>query len=154
MEGARADPDLFLDNRPAPLVVDEVQYAPDLVAAIKRRVDRDRTPGGYVLTGSQQWGVLRSLAESLAGRAVFLDLEGFTFAEAAGRGESERGWLADWLTDPGSLTGRERVGGATLYETIWRGGLPEAWKLPLDLVRLALLVAFPWIVLFLPTTMD
>src|SRR5688500_16403928 len=74
---ARADPELFLNNRRPPLVLDEIQYAPELVAAIKRRVDIDNKPGQYVLTGSQQWGVLKALSESLAGRAVFLDLEGF-----------------------------------------------------------------------------
>ena len=80
---ARADPDLFLDNHPAPLVLDEIQYAPELVPALKRRVDRVRRPGQYVLTGSQQWSVLKSASESLAGRAVFLDLEGFSLAEIA-----------------------------------------------------------------------
>jgi predicted AAA+ superfamily ATPase len=81
---ARHHPDLFLDNHPPPLVLDEIQYAPELVAAIKRRVDRiraaepaDRAPGLYVLTGSQQWSVLKSASESLAGRAAFLDMEGF-----------------------------------------------------------------------------
>jgi len=82
VEGARRDPDLFLDNRKPPLVLDEIQYAPDLVTAIKRRVDRDRRPGQYVLTGSQRWGVLRSLSESLAGRAVLIDMEGFSDAES------------------------------------------------------------------------
>ncbi|MCA9488694.1 MAG: ATP-binding protein [Myxococcales bacterium] len=134
--GARADPDLFLANRPPPLVVDEVQYAPELAAAIKRRVDRDRRPGTYVLTGSQQWSVLRGLAESLAGRAVFLDLEGFSLAERAGGVDGEP-WLARWLADPRDLVthhpGRLPLG-RTLYEVLWRGSLPEAWALPLDLV--------------------
>jgi len=73
---ARRDPDLFLDNHAAPLILDEIQYAPELVAAIKRRVDRapgarsvGRKAGMYVLTGSQQWSVLKSASESLAGRA-------------------------------------------------------------------------------------
>jgi len=75
---ARKDPDLFLDNHPAPLILDEIQYAPELVSALKRRVDEDRTPGRYILTGSQQWAVLKTISESLAGRCVFSDLEGFS----------------------------------------------------------------------------
>ncbi len=86
---ARRDPDLFLNNHPPPLILDEIQYAPELVGAIKRRVDLARASansnstsanenaGMYVLTGSQQWSVLKSASESLAGRAAFLDMEGF-----------------------------------------------------------------------------
>ncbi|NBC28968.1 MAG: AAA family ATPase [Spirochaetes bacterium] len=80
---ARADPDLFLRNYRPPLVIDEVQYAPELVSALKRAVDSDRSPGRYLLTGSQQWQVLRSASESLAGRAVFIDLEAFSLHEIA-----------------------------------------------------------------------
>ncbi|MEW6219359.1 MAG: ATP-binding protein [Thermodesulfobacteriota bacterium] len=136
VENARQDPELFLDNRPPPIILDEIQYAPELIPAIKRRVDRQRLPGQYILTGSQQWGGLRSVAESLAGRAVFLDLEGFCLAEMVPqtRGGS---WLDRWLADPAALLaarpGRLAVPG-TLYETLWRGFLPEARFIPLDTV--------------------
>ena len=84
VENVRQDPDLFLDNHPrSPLLLDEIQYAPELVAAIKRRVDRDRRPGQFVLTGSQQWEVMKSLAESLAGRAVFIEMNGFNLADGS-----------------------------------------------------------------------
>jgi uncharacterized protein len=125
---AREDPDLFLDNHPAPMVLDEIQFAPELVAAIKRRVDRSRQPGQYVVTGSQQWSVLKSASESLAGRAVFLDMEGFSLAEIAGA-TSDHHWLKRYLEDPDSL-----VTGAstrltlrrTVYEQLWWGFLPGA----------------------------
>lgn len=51
--GARSDPDLFLPNKPAPLFLDEVQHAPELLACLKRRVDRSPSPGQYMLSGSQ-----------------------------------------------------------------------------------------------------
>ena len=73
---ARADPELFLQNHPSPLILDEIQYCPEVVSCIKRRVDEDKHPGMYILTGSQQWSVLKSISESLAGRAVFMDLNG------------------------------------------------------------------------------
>jgi len=147
---ARQDPDLFLDNHPAPLVLDEIQYAPELVAAIKRRVDRaaatptaskarggrsvGRRAGMYVMTGSQQWGVLKSASESLAGRAVFLDLEGFCLAEIAQATVAEH-WLKRYLdspeeflaTQPARLPPRR-----TVYEQLWRGFLPEADALEAD----------------------
>ncbi len=134
IENARQDPDLFLDNRPPPLVLDEVQYAAELVPALKRRVDRDRRPGQYVLTGSQQWGVLRALAESLAGRVVFLDLEGFSLAEQV-NATPEQGWLQTWLEAPELLREASRLPiQRTLYELLWRGSLPDACLLPLDVV--------------------
>ena len=133
---ARADPDLFLASHPGPLIVDEIQYAPELVAAIKRSVDRDRRPGRFLLTGSQQWSVMRALAESLAGRAVFLDLSGFTLQERAGAGTATP-WLHAWLASPSEGTLRELTRldlGRGLNELLYRGTLPEAWSLPLDLL--------------------
>lgn len=134
--GARRDPDLFLDSRgftednPRPrtrrLILDEIQYAPELVPALKRRVDRDRTPGRYLVTGSQQWQVMRAVSESLAGRALFLDLEGFTLAESAGEGESAP-WLAAWLADPLSVLASRPERLNLRYsrdELLWRGSLP------------------------------
>ena len=46
-------PELFLDQYRPPLILDEVQYVPNLLGVIKRRVDEDRRPGQYLLTGSQ-----------------------------------------------------------------------------------------------------
>jgi len=136
---ARADPDLFLDNHPAPLVLDEIQYCPELVPSIKRRVDRDRRPGQYILTGSQQWAVMQAISESLAGRALFLDLEGFSLAEIA-EVPLSASWLERYLDDPsafvrttGAMSRMEWPG--TLYERIWRGWLPELDALPSDLVQ-------------------
>ena len=128
IEGARADPDLFLQNRPSPIVLDEIQYAPELVAAVKRRLDRVGTPGQFVLTGSQQWAVLKTAGESLAGRAAFLDLEGFSLAESAEQVREDH-WLARYLDDPDRFVGGEveRLElRRTLYEQIWAGSLPFA----------------------------
>ncbi len=131
---AREDPELFLDNHPGPLVLDEIQFAPELVAAIKRRVDRNRSPGQYVLTGSQQWGVLKSASESLAGRAVFLDLESFCLAEIA-EAITEEHWLKRYLDDPERLAADppERLASSRhVYEQLWRGFLPEADSLEIE----------------------
>jgi uncharacterized protein len=133
---ARSDPELFLDNHPPPLVLDEVQYAPELLGALKRRVDAHRVPGQYLLTGSQQWNVLKGVAESLAGRAVFLELEGFCLGEMAS-GNTSAAWLGQWLTDPegyvASVPKRLSLP-MTSFEMVWRGCLPEATALPLDVL--------------------
>ncbi len=140
--GARKDPDLFLDTHPAPIILDEIQYAPELVAAIKRRVDRTHAPGQYILTGSQQWAVLKTAGESLAGRAVFLDLEGFSLAEIAypiADQDAGPAWLARYLDDPQGFLAkpcpRLPPSGRTVYEQLFRGFLPRANFLALDLLK-------------------
>ena len=86
---ARADPELFLRLNPPPLVLDEVQNAPELLAAVKRAVDeRPGETGLYFLTGSQQLNMLGRVQESLAGRVALVDLFPMTFRELAGQGES------------------------------------------------------------------
>jgi len=136
---ARSDPDLFLDNQSTPLILDEIQYAPEVVAAVKRRVDHSREPGQFVMTGSQQWSVLKTASESLAGRAVFLDLEGFSISEIGGAPQAGH-WLERYLANPERFVGEllrnpSRVEcGRTLFEQLWRGFLPEADSLDLDLI--------------------
>jgi uncharacterized protein len=135
--GASADPDLFLGTHETPLVLDEIQLAPALVPAIKRWVDgRPGETGLYVLTGSQQWQVLRNVAESLAGRAAFLDLEGFSLAEQARRARAPR-WLASWLQNPRAFARQKhrRVPSRhSVYELLWRGCLPRATMIAQRLV--------------------
>lgn len=133
---AREDPDLFLDNHPSPVILDEIQFAPELVAAIKRRVDRARKPGQYVLTGSQQWPVLKTASESLAGRAVFMDLEGFCLSEIAGDAGEDH-WLKRYLENPDSWIDRKPSRlpfSRPLYEQLWRGFLPEVDTMEADWV--------------------
>lgn len=134
---ARQDPDLFLDNHRWPLILDEIQFAAPLVSAIKRRVDQYRQPGMYLLTGSQQWSVLKNISESLAGRAVFVQLEGFTLSEIAQQTEAPS-WLARWLDDPNRVIAEPPTRlnlSRTLYEQLWYGWLPYADTLPQDLVQ-------------------
>lgn len=80
---ARADPQALLRGA-GPLAIDEVQQCPELFVALKREVDRDRTPGRFLLSGSAQLALAASAAETLAGRAMLLDLLPFTRREVAG----------------------------------------------------------------------
>lgn len=132
----RQDPDLFLSNTKFPVIFDEVQYVPELVPTLKRYIDNNKRPGQFILTGSQQWGVLNSIAESLAGRAVIVNLDGFSLEEIA-KISDKKPWLLEWLEDQDAfLSGSlERLTlPYSLYETLWRGSLPEAHFLPLDLI--------------------
>ncbi len=134
--GARSDPDFFLDNHKCPLILDEIQYAPELVGAVKRRVDRDKRPGMYIITGSQQWSVMKSISESLAGRAIIVSLEGFAISEIAGQ-IPPKSWLEKWLDEPVAETlayCRSVSSSRTLLEQLWRGGLPEADRISLEFI--------------------
>ena len=138
LQNARQEPDLFLRNHPPPLVLDEIQYAPEVVATLKRRVDAaESRPGQYVVTGSQQWQVMKSLSESLAGRTAFLDLDGFSLPEMAGR-TGVPGWLERWIESPADLVTTqptpENTAAQPLWDWLWRGFLPGIQELPADLV--------------------
>lgn len=134
--GTRADPDLFLRNNPPPLVLDEIQYVPELVPALKRYVDRHRRPGMFFITGSQQWQVMRRLSESLAGRVAILELPGFSLDEQRDAAEESVGWLNRWLA---AASDSAEAGLAALRPlpsegrspaaTIWRGSFPEVLEL-------------------------
>jgi predicted AAA+ superfamily ATPase len=76
-----ADPRGFLERFPRGAVLDEVQRCPDLLSYLQGIVDRDGTMGRWVLTGSQQFGLLSGVSQSLAGRTAFLELLPFSLAE-------------------------------------------------------------------------
>ena len=81
-----ADPRSFLDRFPPPLIVDEVQHAPELLSYIKERVDaRRQIPGQYLLTGSQNLLLMQQVSETLAGRAAVLHLLPLAHRETDGR---------------------------------------------------------------------
>lgn len=79
---AVADPMAFLGETTRPVILDEIQYVPGLLPYIKERIDEDRRPGRWVLTGSQSFPVMRGVGESLAGRIAVLTLDPFSTREA------------------------------------------------------------------------
>jgi len=81
LASAQADPEGFLDSWEEPLVIDEVQRAPELLVAIKARVDRKRVPDSYLLTGSANVLALPRVAEALVGRMAVLTLYPFSQGE-------------------------------------------------------------------------
>ena len=83
---AKENPDSLLED--LPVTLDEVQRAPELLLAVKRAVDRGRVAGGILLTGSANFSLLRSVADSLAGRAVYLELSPFCTDEWRGSRKS------------------------------------------------------------------
>ncbi|MDZ7582401.1 MAG: ATP-binding protein [Deltaproteobacteria bacterium] len=80
-EQAENSPDRFLGDYPEPLVIDEVQYAPALFRHLKVKIDADKRPGRYVLTGSQNFPLMQDISESLAGRCGVLQMLNLSFGE-------------------------------------------------------------------------
>jgi uncharacterized protein len=85
---ALSDPEGFLNDAGAPLILDEIQYAPVLLHHLKDRIDADRRPGRYVLTGSQTFALMRGVSQSLAGRVAVLSLDPLSAGEATGTPEA------------------------------------------------------------------
>lgn len=81
---AQASSTAFLERRPPPLILDEVQKSPNLFDSIKLRVDRKRIPGSYFLTGSTEFSERMGIRESLTGRIGLMQLYPMNFAEAVG----------------------------------------------------------------------
>ena len=86
---ALTDPNGFFDRfGDHPVILDEIQYVPELLSSLKLRIDKDRRRNGrWVLTGSQQFHLMRNISESLAGRVAILDQLPFSIDEQSGRGE-------------------------------------------------------------------
>jgi uncharacterized protein len=84
---AVGDPAGFIHNLKGPVVIDEIQKAPDLFPAIKLAVDQHRQPGRFLLTGSANVMTMPRLSESLAGRMEIIPLFPFSAGELAGVGE-------------------------------------------------------------------
>ena len=80
-EAARTAPDELLAAYPSPVIIDEIQYAPSLLRYLKVRIDRDRSPGRFLLTGSQVFPLMQGVSESLAGRCAVLNLHTLARAE-------------------------------------------------------------------------
>src|SRR5688572_26338875 len=89
LDAARRDPEALVGGSGA-VTLDEVQREPGLLAAVKRAIDRDRTPGRFLLTGSANLLLMRQVSESLAGRASYLTLWPMTRREQRGLGRGGR----------------------------------------------------------------
>jgi predicted AAA+ superfamily ATPase len=120
------DPGGFVDDLPPRVILDEVQRVPTLFTAIKKTVDRDRTPGRFILTGSANVLLVPRLSDSLAGRMEILRLHPLAQCEIAGRAPQ----FLDTLFDGTFKTRMGRRLGADLAVRIAGGGYPAALARP------------------------
>ncbi|MCD8021625.1 MAG: DUF4143 domain-containing protein, partial [Lachnospiraceae bacterium] len=120
---AKQDPALFLQMHDLPVLIDEVQYAPELFSYIKIAIDNGAAPGSFWLTGSQAFHMMELAQESLAGRTALLHMPGLSQHEVYGSGESR-----PFSVGLKELKERKTTGMPAnldgIYQRIWRGSLP------------------------------
>lgn len=126
---AGTDPTAFLASHDGPIAIDEVQHVPELFRAIKVLVDRNRTPGRFLLTGSANALLLPRLSESLAGRMEIRTLGPLSQGELSSTVES---FIDDVFDDRAmavllrkDATGEDHAMSPSLTERMLRGGFPE-----------------------------
>ena len=126
---ALEDPRGFLDQYRRGVVIDEAQRAPDLFSYVQTLVDRDDRPGRFVLSGSQNFLLLRSISQTLAGRCAILHLLPFSFTELASLPAVDVSGLGR------RIPRRRRVPEADLPDTLFRGFYPRIHDKKLDARR-------------------
>jgi predicted AAA+ superfamily ATPase len=120
---AKSDPALFLERYKAPVLIDEIQYAPELLPYIKMAVDGSDKRGEYWLTGSQMFHSMKSVSESLAGRVCVLSLLGLSGREMDG--SLSQPFRTDSKTVMERMETAPDIGLAEIYGRIFRGSMPE-----------------------------
>ena len=124
---AQHDPALFLQTWQPPLIIDEIQYAPQLFSAIKIIVDRDKRNGLFWLTGSQKFQLMRGVTESLAGRVAIIDMLGLAQAELDGRSASSSPFVptTEWVAAARSASANKPKPLMAVFRQIWLGSFPR-----------------------------
>lgn len=122
-ELAKTDPKMFFQLHQPPLLIDEVQYAPELFPYIKMMADESHNPGDFWLTGSQVFRMMDGIQESLAGRVALLHLYPLSQSEISGNCEA-----APFTLDIDTLAERQKhctiMTAPEIFQRIFTGGMP------------------------------
>lgn len=122
---AKEDPAGFIDRLNLPVLIDEVQYAPELFPYIKMVVDKEKNRRGlFWMTGSQQFSMMKNVSESLAGRVAILTMQGISLAEEEGRPATP-----PFIPTVETLKHRQKIAKSIsakdIFFKIWRGSYPD-----------------------------
>jgi hypothetical protein len=125
---AKNEPELFLQRYSPPVLIDEVQYAPELFDYIKVYVDTHKSNGDFWLTGSQTFHMMTRVTESLAGRVGVVRMLGLSNSEIAGK------HYPPFMVEPNALMTRMNevpaINIGELYTRIFRGSMPRLYETP------------------------
>jgi len=131
---AKTDPVLFFQTYKPPIIIDEVQYAPELFSQIKIICDECEETGQFWLTGSQQFKLMKNIRETLAGRVGILEMYSLSKNE-------KDGVLFDNIQDFSFLTLQSRQAQTSkndiinVFDHIWRGGMPQVINADTELLQ-------------------
>ncbi len=121
---AQNDPALFLQRYKPPVLIDEIQYAPQLFPYIKEFVDKEKQKGMFWITGSQQFSLMQNVSETLAGRVGIMHLQGFSQSE-----KFENYQQSPFLPELQNIENRKSndIRTDNIFHTIWKGSYPAMW---------------------------
>ena len=122
---AKHDPALFLQRYSPPVLIDEIQYAPELLPYIKMDVDRSRKKGDFWITGSQAFHLMKNVSESLAGRVGIINLLGLSDAEIYQEPSEPFQTDAEYLMKHLSVKRKRDLN--EIYRRIFKGSMPELY---------------------------
>ena len=122
---AKHDPALFLQRYSPPVLIDEIQYAPELLPYIKMNVDRSRKKGDFWITGSQAFHLMKNVSESLAGRVGIINLLGLSDAEIYQEPSEPFQTDAEYLMKHLSVKRKRDLN--EIYQRIFKGSMPELY---------------------------
>ena len=124
---AKSDPVLFFQTYKPPIIIDEIQKAPDLLEQIKIMCDESEERGRFWLTGSQQYKMMKNIRETLAGRIGILELYSLSKNEAEGLDfPNEMDFSLPCLLERQTLVQKNDI--VQVFEHIWRGGMPDVLR--------------------------
>ena len=119
---AKTDPAMFFQLHKPPVLIDEVQYAPELFPYIKMEVDRNHESGAFWLTGSQIFKLMRGVQESLSGRVAVLSMSSLSQREITGERSEPFDLDLDRLIKAEKNTAPADA--AEIFERLWNGSMP------------------------------
>ena len=123
---AKTDPELFLQRYAPPVLIDEVQYAPELFPYIKIIVDERKQKGDFWLTGSQMFKMMESVTETLAGRSGIVPMLGLTNSEINGQHFSPFEVKPEALIQ--RLNSAKPMSVSEVFERIYKGSMPRIYQ--------------------------
>lgn len=121
---AKTDPALFLQRFQPPLLIDEIQYAPELLPYIKIKVDKSKKKNLFWLTGSQQFHLMKNVSESLAGRIGIVQLFGLSKRELIDNNENAGPFLPTKKILNSKIKSSRTLLLNDLFELMWHGSYP------------------------------
>lgn len=123
---AKEDPELFLQRYAPPVMIDEIQYAPELLPYIKIMVDKRKKCGDFWLTGSQMFRMMKDVSETLAGRAGIIPMQGLSNSEI--RGIEFPAFDVDVTKWMDRIKKASPMGLTEVFERIHRGSMPRLYE--------------------------